>query len=117
MHDTQARPPRIQRRHPYSVLALILFVAGIATPLLSARIFLSLTLPIGIGMALLGVILDRPRHLCPLCGNRVEPSSRLCPACNNQLRPAESNALNVIIALCLVGLVIIGLMLLAQQSR
>lgn len=98
----------VKELHPFGVLPFALFIIGLAVAILASGL-------LGGVIIIVAFILDRPRHVCSACGNRVEPSSLLCPTCHTQLAHGkESRSLNVIMALCLIGLVIIGLILLAN---
>jgi len=75
-------PTGIRKTRPYNRASWLLALSGLAA------LFL-LPLIIGVGLCALlviaGVVIDRPRYICPTCGNRVERTSVICPTCSARL--------------------------------
>jgi len=79
----QAKAPTgIRKTRPYNGVSWLLAVCGVMTLIFLPWI---IGVPLGVMLVLAGAVIDRPRYICPSCGNRVERTSVICPTCSGRL--------------------------------
>ena len=77
--QTKYRVAQRESRRPFASISWLFALLGFA-----ALIFLNWM--IGGILILVAILIDRKRHHCGACGNRVEQTSTLCPTCGTYLQ-------------------------------